>query len=119
MKESIYNQENDALKKANFREVLYTSEHLQVALMNLKPLEETGEEIHSGIVQLFRFEGGKGICTVDGNEFSVDNGDKIVIPAGAKYNVKNTDSRNELKLHIFNTPPLNKQNFSNVSDLCT
>ena len=50
------------LKKANSREVIYTSEHLQAALMSLKPLEETGEEFHCGIVQLFRFEGGKGFA---------------------------------------------------------
>ena len=109
MDELTCNHENKALKKENLREVIYTSEHLQAALMSLKPLEETVEEIHCGIVQLFRFEGGKGICTIDGTEFSVDNGDKIIIPAGAKYNIKNTDTRNELKLHIFNTPPLNKQ----------
>jgi len=40
------NIEKDALKNQNFRKVLYTSKHLQVVLMSLKPGEDIGEETH-------------------------------------------------------------------------
>src|SRR5665811_2012256 len=86
------NIEKDALKNTNFRKVLYTSKHLQVVLMSLKPGEEIGAEIHKTIDQFFRFEGGKGKCIIDGNEYKVENGDAIVVPAGSKHNVINSDA---------------------------
>ena len=48
--------EKDALKNTNFRKVLYTSKHLQVVLMSLKPGEEIGAEIHKTIDQFFRLK---------------------------------------------------------------
>jgi len=97
--------EKDALKNTNFRKVLYTSKHLQVVLMSLKPGEEIGAEIHKTIDQFFRFEGGKGKCIIDGNEYKVENGDAIVVPAGSKHNVINTDTVKELKMYTIYAPP--------------
>ena len=97
--------EKDALKNTNFRKVLYTSKHLQVVLMSLKPGEEIGAEIHKTIDQFFRFESGKGKCIIDGNEYNVENGDAIVVPAGSKHNVINTDTGKELKMYTIYTPP--------------
>lgn len=99
------NIEKDALKNTNFRKVLYTSKHLQVVLMSLKPGEEIGAEIHKTIDQFFRFEGGKGKCIIDGNEYNVENGDAVVVPAGSKHNVINTDTGKELKMYTIYTPP--------------
>jgi mannose-6-phosphate isomerase-like protein (cupin superfamily) len=97
--------EKDTLKNTNFRKVLYTGKHLQVVLMSLKPGEEIGAEIHKTIDQFFRFEGGKGKCIIDGNEYRVENGDAIVIPAGAKHNVINTEKVKELKMYTIYAPP--------------
>ena len=97
--------EKDALKNTNFRKVLYTSKHLQVVLMSLKPGEEIGAEIHKTIDQFFRFEGGKGKCIIDGNEYKVENGDAIVVPAGSKHNVINTDTVKELKMYTIYALP--------------
>ena len=47
------NIEKDTLKNENFRKVLYTSKHLQLVLMNLKPGEDIGEETHPNIDQFF------------------------------------------------------------------
>jgi mannose-6-phosphate isomerase-like protein (cupin superfamily) len=99
------NIEKDALKNTNFRKVLYTSKHLQVVLMSLKPGEEIGAEIHKTIDQFFRFEGGKGKCIIDGNEYKVENGDAIVVPAGSKHNVINTDTVKKLKMYTIYAPP--------------
>ena len=42
------NIEKETLKNENFRQVLYTSKHLQLVLMTLKTGEEIGEEVHIG-----------------------------------------------------------------------
>jgi mannose-6-phosphate isomerase-like protein (cupin superfamily) len=99
------NIEKEALKNENFRKVLYSGKHLQVVLMSLKPGEEIGMEIHESTDQFFRFEGGKGKCIIDGNEYKVENGDAIVVPAGAKHNVINTDSVKGLKMYTIYAPP--------------
>jgi len=109
------NIEKDALKNENFRKVLYSSKHLQVVLMSLKPGEDIGLETHVSTDQFFRFEGGKGKCIIDGNEYKVKNGDAIVVPAGAKHNVKNTDSVNELKMYTIYAPPQHKDGLINAT----
>lgn len=109
------NIEKDALKNENFRKVLYTSKHLQLVLMSLKPGEDIGEETHPNIDQFFRFEGGKGKCIINGNEYLVENGDVIVIPAGSKHNVINTDDVKELKMYTIYGPPNHKDGIINAT----
>jgi len=100
--------EKDTLENKNFRKVLYTGKHLQLVLMSLKAGEDIGEETHPNTDQFFRFESGSGKCIIDGTEYSVKNGDAIVIPAGAKHNVINTDSQSELKMYTVYGPPNHK-----------
>jgi mannose-6-phosphate isomerase-like protein (cupin superfamily) len=102
------NIEKDALKNENFRKVLYTSKHIQLVLMNLKPGEDIGEETHPNIDQFFRFEAGNGKCIINGNEYMVENGDVIVMPASSKHNVINTDAVKELKMYTIYGPPNHK-----------
>jgi mannose-6-phosphate isomerase-like protein (cupin superfamily) len=92
----------------NFRKVLYSGQHLQLVLMSLKPGEEIGLEVHEDNDQFFRFEGGNGKCIIDGNEYSVGDGDAIIVPAGAKHNVINVDSNTELKMYTIYAPPHHK-----------
>jgi mannose-6-phosphate isomerase-like protein (cupin superfamily) len=108
MKGFSTNLEKDTMDNSDFRKVLYTSEHLQVVLMNLKPGEEIGEEIHNANDQFFRFESGNGKCIINGNEYNVSDGDGIVVPAGAKHNVINTNSSSELKIYTIYAPPHHK-----------
>ena len=109
------NIEKDALKNENFRKVLYTSKHLQLVLMSLKPGEDIGEETHPNIDQFFRFESGKGKCIINGNEYKVENGDVIVVPAGSKHNVINTDAIKELKMYTIYGPPNHKDGIINAT----
>lgn len=102
------NIEKQAMENKNFRKVLYTSKHLQLVLMSLKPGEEIGAEIHPDNDQFFRFEGGRGKCIINGNEYNVENGDVIIVPAGARHNVINTDSKKELKMYTIYAPPHHK-----------
>jgi mannose-6-phosphate isomerase-like protein (cupin superfamily) len=102
------NIEKDTLGNKNFRKVLYTGKHLQLVLMSLKVGEDIGAEIHPGNDQFFRFESGSGKCIIDGNEYTVKDGDVIVVPAGAKHNVINTGKTAELKMYTIYGPPNHK-----------
>ena len=65
------NIEKEALENTNFRKVLYTGKHSQLVLMNLKPNEEIGMEIHADNDQFFRFEKGEGKCIIDDNFYEL------------------------------------------------
>lgn len=97
-----------AVDNSNFRKVLYTSKHSQLVLMSLKPKEEIGEETHAANDQFFRIESGHGKCVIDGHEYEIKDGDAIVIPAGAKHNVINTDSAADLKMYTIYSPAHHK-----------
>ncbi|MGE9314131.1 cupin domain-containing protein [Niabella sp. CJ426] len=101
------NIEQLTLENENFRKVLYTSKHMQLVLMSLLPGEEIGEEIHNENDQFFRFEQGTGACIIDGNRYSVADGDAIIIPSGAKHNVINT-GHDSLKMYTIYAPPHHK-----------
>ena len=72
------NIENDTLDNTNFRKVVYTGKHLQLVLI------------------------------IDETEYEVKDGDVIIVPAGAKHNVINTDSKAELKIYTLYSPPNHK-----------
>lgn len=92
----------------NFRHVIYTSKHMQLVLMSLLPLEDIGLETHTGGDQFFRFESGEGKVTIDGVEHIVGAGDGVIVPQGAKHNVSNTSTDNNLKLYTIYSPPHHK-----------
>ena len=89
---------------ADFRRVLYTGKHLQLVLMTLQPGEEIGAEVHSDRDQFFRFEQGKGVVDIDGVENRVEDGSGVIVPAGARHNVRNTSDA-PLKLYTLYGPP--------------
>jgi len=99
------NIEKETLANKDFRKVLYTGKHLQLVLMSLEPGEDIGVETHSGNDQFFRFESGAGTCVIDGNEYSVGEGDVIVVPAGAKHNIINNGKSAPFKMYTIYGPP--------------
>jgi len=115
MKGFSTNIEKAVMDNTNFEKVLYTSEHLQLVVMSLKPGEEIGEDIHNANDLFFRFEIGNGKCVINGNEYEVSNGDAIVVPAGAKHNVINTHKSGELKLSAIYAPPHHKDGIVRIT----
>lgn len=101
-----YNENIETLTtdNADFRRVLYTGNHLQLVLMTLKPGEEIGEEVHAGRDQFFRFEEGEGVVDIDGVENKVEDGSGVIVPSGARHNVRNTGDK-LLKLYSIYGPP--------------
>ncbi len=108
MKGFCSNIEKGTLENGNFRKVLYTGKHSQLVLMNLRPNEEIGMEVHPENDQFFRFEKGEGKCIIDGNEYALKDGVAIVVPAGAQHNVINTSAIDELKLYTIYSPAHHK-----------
>lgn len=100
------NIEESTLSNNNFRKVLYTGVHCQLVLMSLLPNEDIGMEIHEDNDQFFRFEGGEGKVIINDTEYSVKDGDAIIVPAGAKHNVTANDSG--LKLYTIYSPAHHK-----------
>jgi mannose-6-phosphate isomerase-like protein (cupin superfamily) len=107
----------DKITKDNtdFRRVLYTSKHSQLVLMSLQPQEEIGEEIHPDNDQFFRIESGQGKCVIDGNDYEIKDGDAIVIPAGAKHNIINTETNAGLKMYTIYSPAHHKDKLSRAT----
>ena len=54
------NIEKMTRENTNFRQVLYTGEHMQLVLMSISVGGEIGTEIHKDNDQFFRFEMGEG-----------------------------------------------------------
>ena len=85
--------ERQTVGNSDFRRVLYTGHHLQLVLMTLQPGEEIGSEVHEDRDQFFRFEEGEGKVDIDDHSHAVKDGSGVIVPAGARHNVRNTGGR--------------------------
>jgi mannose-6-phosphate isomerase-like protein (cupin superfamily) len=99
--------QRQTIDNEDFRRVLYTGGHLQLVLMTLQPGEEIGEEVHDGIDQFFRVEEGEGVITIDGRENRVSDDYAVIVPSGARHNVRNTGDE-PLRLYTIYGPPEHK-----------
>lgn len=92
------------VENEDFRRVLYTGKHLQLVLMTIQPGEEIGSEVHKDRDQFFRIDKGEGAVDIDGVENKVSDGSGVIVPAGARHNVRNTGSA-PLRLYTLYGPP--------------
>ena len=100
------NIESLTTENSNFRKVLYTGAHCQLVLMSLLPNEEIGMEVHPDNDQFFRFEAGTGKVIINETEYSVKDGDAVIVPSGSNHNVIALDSG--LKLYTIYSPAHHK-----------
>jgi mannose-6-phosphate isomerase-like protein (cupin superfamily) len=98
------NIEQLTLANEDFRRVLYTGGHLQLVLMTLQAGEEIGAEVHPDRDQFFRFEEGNGAVDIDGVENRVEQDFAVIVPAGARHNVRNIGSQ-PLRFYTIYGPP--------------
>lgn len=108
MKGYIANIEKETLENENYRKVLYTGRNSQLVLMNIRPGEEIGEEVHE-LDQFIRFEEGEGKVILDEKEHDIRDDWAVVIPAGTRHNVINTSDSASLKLYSIYSPPEHKE----------
>ena len=107
MKGFCDNIEQRTVENDDFRHVLYTGHNLQLVLMTLQPGEEIGAEVHPDRDQFFRFEAGTGVVDIDGIENKVEGDFAVIVPQGARHNVRNTGSE-PLRLYTIYGPPEHK-----------
>jgi mannose-6-phosphate isomerase-like protein (cupin superfamily) len=101
------NIEKRTIANDDFRHVLYTGHNLQLVLMTLQPGEEIGSEVHEDRDQFFRIEEGTGVVDIDGAANEVEDDFAVIVPAGARHNVRNTGDK-PLRLYTIYAPPEHK-----------
>ena len=104
MKGYVDDIEQATVANTDFRRVLYTGHNLQLVVMSINPGEEIGAEVHDDRDQFFRIESGEGVVSIDGVDHAVKDDDAIIVPQGARHNVKATGSA-PLKLYTIYGPP--------------
>jgi mannose-6-phosphate isomerase-like protein (cupin superfamily) len=92
------------IDNTDFRRVIYTGHNIQLVLMSINPGEEIGAEVHHDRDQFFRIESGEGVVSIDGVDHAVKDDDAVIVPQGARHNVKATGST-PLKLYTIYGPP--------------
>ena len=107
MKGYCDNIEKRTVENEDFRRVLYTGHHLQLVAMTLQPGDEIGEEVHEDRDQFFRIEEGRGVVDIDGVPNKVEDDFAVIVPAGARHNVRNTSDA-PLRLYTIYGPPEHK-----------
>ena len=104
MKGYVEDIEQVTQDNTDFRRVLYTGHNLQLVAMSINPGEEIGEEVHDDRDQFFRIEAGEGVISIDGVDHAVHDDDGVIVPQGARHNVKATGTE-PLKLYTIYGPP--------------
>ena len=106
MKGYLTNIEKATLENEDYRQVLYTAKNSQLVIMNIKPGDEIGMEVHE-LDQFIRIEQGQAKVILDGVEHEAEDDWAVVIPAGTDHNVINTGDV-DLKLYSVYSPPEHK-----------
>ena len=107
MKGYCANIEQRTVENEDFRRVLFTGHHLQLVVMTLPPGCDIGEEVHPDRDQFFRIEEGRGVVEIDGVPNSVEPDFAVVVPAGARHNVRNNGT-DPHRLYTIYAPPEHK-----------
>ncbi len=98
------NIEKETLDNTNFRQVIWTGQHMQLVLMSIVPGGDIGTEVHPHVDQFFRIESGQGKALVNGVETMLGEDSVLIVPAGAEHNITNIGA-GDLKIYTIYTPP--------------
>jgi len=86
-----------------FRKVVFTGGKSQLVVMDIKPGEDIGEEIHPHVEQTLFLLSGEGKSVLDGVETPYIAGDAVVVTPGTKHNFVNTGTTS-LKVYTIYAP---------------
>lgn len=106
----VVNIDEETMRNQYFRRTLWTGNHLQITLMNIKPGESIGLEVHTNVDQFIKIEQGYGLVQMGDSrnrpnfERRVQPGYAIVIPAGKWHNLTNIGNV-PIKLYSIYAPP--------------
>jgi mannose-6-phosphate isomerase-like protein (cupin superfamily) len=90
-------------RNTDFRRVLFSARHAQLVVMNLRPGEEIGTEVHE-VGQLLYVISGEGRVVLDGLGYEVEKGTVVCVPAGMQHNVI-ASTFSPMKLFTIYAPP--------------
>lgn len=99
------NIENDTICNTFYRKVLYTSKYEQFVLMSIKPNDDIHMEVHKDHDQFIKIEKGTGEAIINNITYKLFDGIGLIIPAGFKHQIKNTNPNEHLKLFTIYSPP--------------
>jgi mannose-6-phosphate isomerase-like protein (cupin superfamily) len=106
----IVDIEETTLDNDTFRTTLWTGDHLQLTVMNIRPGDDIGLEVHPETDQFLRLEQGRGRCQMgpakDDLPFDEEVSDDwvIMVPAGTWHNVTNIGDE-DMKVYALYGPP--------------
>lgn len=109
------NLEEATVNNQNFREVIWTGDHMQLVLLSLEPGEEIAMEMHEDLNQLLKIEKGQAQILIGPSrdelnfEREVQEDWAVLIPANHYHSVKNT-GEGPLKLYTLFAPGAYPQN---------
>ncbi|MCM3342690.1 cupin domain-containing protein [Paenibacillus sp. MER TA 81-3] len=106
----VVNIDHATKQNDTYRTVLWTGEHLQVALMSINVGDDIGLEVHPHTDQFIRIEEGEGLVRLGPSKDKVDIEQRVnedyatLVPAGTWHNVINIGNK-PLKLYTIYAPP--------------
>jgi len=105
----VLNIEEETEKNTDYRRVLYTGNYMQLVVMNIKPGDEIGSEVH-GLDQFIRVEEGMGIAMLNNGDtkYELKEDFAIIIPAGTMHNIINSGD-SDLKVYTIYSHPEHKE----------
>lgn len=86
-----------------FRKVIFTGGKSQFVVMDIKPGEDVGEEMHPHVEQTLFLLKGSGKAILNGEEKSFQTGDVVVVTPGTTHNFINTGNES-LKIFTIYAP---------------
>lgn len=100
----LKNLEQTARDNKTFRTVLANGKHTQIVVMDVKPGEDIGKEVHPDNDQVLYLVSGKGTVYLDGVESEFNPGDCVLVPAGTEHNFT-TVGDESMKIITTYSPP--------------
>jgi len=99
--------EETTYKDTYFRHVFFCGKRSrQLAVVNLDPWEDIGDEVHQSVDQFFRISEGNAKFVINSDEeHLLRRGEAITVPAGIHHNVINASASKPLKLYTIFSPP--------------
>ena len=105
-----FNIREATLQNNNYRQAVWTGQHLQITLMSIDVDSDIGYEAHPNLDQFIRIEQGEGLVLIGDSMDNMDyqnnvrEGYAFIIPAGKWHNLINTGNR-PIKLYSIYAPP--------------
>ncbi len=100
----LRNLEQTCKDNTTFRTVLKSGKHVQIVVMDIKPGEDIGKEVHPDNDQVLYLVSGKGTVYVNGVESEFNPGDAVLVPAGTEHNFT-TVGDESMKIITTYSPP--------------